>query len=79
MDIKNKRLIIARGGDWEVGKMGEGSQKMQTSKYNVNKSWDVTHSMATIVNNIIFAYLKVAEKVNLKNPHHKENNCNHVW
>ena len=32
-------------------------------------------SMATIVNNIIFAYLKVAEKVNLKNPHHKENNC----
>lgn len=51
MDIKNKRLIIARGGDWEIGKMGEGSQKMQTSKYNVNKSWDVTHSMATIVNN----------------------------
>ena len=37
------------------------------------------YSMATVVNNIVFAYLKAAEKVNLKNPHHKENNCNHVW
>ena len=40
---------------------------------------DIMYSMATIVYNIIFAYLKVAEKVHLKNPHHKENNCNHVW
>ena len=40
---------------------------------------DIMYSMATVVNNIVFAYLKAAEKVNLKNPHHKENNCNHVW
>ena len=36
-----------------VGKMGEGSQKVQTSSYKVNKSWDVIYSMVTIVNNTV--------------------------
>ena len=33
--------------------MGEGSQKVQTSSYKVNKSWDVIYSMVTIVNNTV--------------------------
>ena len=31
------RLVVARGGGWEVGEIGEESQKVQTSSYRVNK------------------------------------------
>ena len=31
--------------------MGEGGQKVQTSSYKMNISWDVKFSMVTIVNN----------------------------
>ena len=31
------RLVVARG---EVGEMGEGYQKVQTSNYKINKFWE---------------------------------------
>ena len=34
-----------------VGEMGEGGQKIQTSSYKKNKSWNVMYSMEIIVNN----------------------------
>ena len=39
--IEKNRLVVARsgGGKWEVGEMGEGCQKVQTSRYKINKSW----------------------------------------
>ena len=36
IDTEN-RLVVARG--WGVGKVGEGSQKVQTSTYKINTSW----------------------------------------
>lgn len=32
-------LVFARDRGWEVDEMGEVGQKVQTSSYNVNKSW----------------------------------------
>ena len=38
IDTENK-LVVARSGGWELGKMGEVGQKIQTSSYKINKSW----------------------------------------
>ena len=35
--------------------MGEGSQKVQTSRCKINKSWDVVYSMTTVL--IIMYYI----------------------
>ena len=32
--------MIARGQGWEVGKMSEGRQMVQTSSYKMNKFWE---------------------------------------
>ena len=53
MDMEN-RLVVARGRGWRVGKVGEGCQKVQTSRYKINKSWDVMYSMVTIVNTAVW-------------------------
>ena len=50
------RLLVARvagaaGRDGE--EMGEDGQKVQTSRYKINKSWNVMNSMVTIVNNTV--------------------------
>ena len=37
-DTEN-RLVVARGREQSVGKMGERSQKVQISSYKINKSW----------------------------------------
>ena len=38
-------MVVDRGSRVEVGKMGEGSQMVQTSCYEINKLWgcDVEH------------------------------------
>ena len=33
--------------------MDAGGQKVQTSSYKINKSWDVMYSVVTIVNNTV--------------------------
>ena len=33
------RLVIIRGGELGMVKMGGGGQKVQTSSYKINKSW----------------------------------------
>lgn len=38
---------------WGVDEMGEGGQKVQTPSYKTDKSWDVMHSMVTVVNNTV--------------------------
>lgn len=35
-------------------KMGEGSQKLQTSGYEINQSWSISYSMVTIVNPVLY-------------------------
>ena len=50
--------------------MGEGGQKVQTSSYQIHKSWDVTYSVVTLVDNIV--YLKFIKGVDLKSSHHKK-------
>lgn len=37
--------VCQMGGDWGMGEMDEGDQKIQTSIYKVNKSWacNVSH------------------------------------
>ena len=37
IDTEN-RLVVSRVGRWEVGKMGEGGQKVQTSSYKLSNS-----------------------------------------
>ena len=49
MDIKTRPiymlstenfLVVARDGGGRVGEMGEGDQRLQTSRCKVNKSWE---------------------------------------
>ena len=35
------------------GELEEGSQKAQTSSYKINRSWDITYSMATMINHTV--------------------------
>ena len=49
----------------------EGHQKVQTTRYIINESWNVIYSMGTIVYNAIL-YLKVARRIDLKSSHHKK-------
>ena len=44
--------------------MGEDDQKVQTSGCKTSKSWHVTYSMVTIVDNTV--YLKVTKRIILK-------------
>ena len=38
MDTED-RLVVARGREWGVNKMGRAGQKVPISNYNANKSW----------------------------------------
>ena len=51
--------------------MCEGHQKVQTTRYIINESWNVIYSMGTIVYNAIL-YLQVARRIDLKSSHHKK-------
>ena len=63
IDTEN-RLVVARDGMWEMGKMDEGGQKVHTSSYKTNKSWGCNIEHGDIV----------AKRVVLKSSHHKEKN-----
>ena len=75
------RLVFAEGGLW-VCEVGEGGQKAQTSNYRKVTPGIIMCSMATIANNTILknysVYLKVAERVDLKSPHHTHRRCRSV-
>ena len=45
------RLVVASSQDWGVGEKGEGGQKIQTSSYKINKTWDVMYTMVNILSN----------------------------
>ena len=62
----------------KMGKMGKGSQKVQTSSYKINKSRRCNVQYGNMVNNTVCVYLKDVKRVDLKSSHHKKN-CNHVW
>ena len=52
--------------------MGEGGQKVQTSRYKINlSSEDLIYSKVTIVINTILN-LKVAKRIDLEISHHRE-------
>lgn len=51
IDTEN-RLVVARGGGWEVGEIGEGSQKIQTSSYKVSPG-DITRIVVPTVNKTV--------------------------
>ena len=36
-----------------MDEIGEGSQKVQTSSYKINKPWDVKYSMVTRVDTVL--------------------------
>ena len=73
--------MFAEGGLW-VCEVGEGGQKAQTSNYRKVTPGIIMCSMATIANNTILknysVYLKVAERVDLKSPHHTHRRCRSV-
>ena len=48
----DNRLLVAKGSQCGVGKMGKGSQKLQSSIYKISHE-EVMYSMVTIVNNTI--------------------------
>lgn len=57
--------MVARGKSGELGKMGKGGQKIQTSSYEINKSWNVMYIMIIIVNNNLLYILKLLRGVYL--------------
>ena len=59
------------GEGWGVGEMGEGGQKVQTSSYRINKSWNVMCSVVTVVNNTVLYVWKLL-RVDLKCSRHKK-------
>ena len=71
IDTENK-LVTAIHREWGMGggEMGEGGQKVQTSRYQINKCWRCDAQHSDLVNNIV--YLKVAKRINLKSSHHKK-------
>ena len=58
-------------GRWEVGKMSEGGQKTQPSSYKINKLWVYNAQQDDYSQQYCTAYLKVAERVDLKNYYKK--------
>lgn len=42
-------MVVAGVRAWRVGKIGERSQKVQTPRNKINKSWVVMHSVMTTV------------------------------
>lgn len=46
------RLAVARGSMWQVGKMGEGSQKVKTPGFK-SSSGDIRYNIITIINNTV--------------------------
>ena len=64
------RLVIIRGGELGMVKMGGGGQKVQTSSYKINKSWGYNVQHGDYITNPV--YLKVSKGVNLKSSHHKK-------
>ena len=51
-----KRLIVARGQCWGVGKMSEEDQKLQTSTYKISPG-AVAYSMVAIVDNTVLLHM----------------------
>lgn len=68
--------MVAAGDDWAVGEMHEGGQKVQTSGYTINKSWDAPYSLVTRVKS---AVVKVSKRSDFKSSHKKKNMCDRVW
>ena len=58
IDTEN-RLVFARDGVWEMGKMDEGGQKVQTFSYKKNKSCECACSMTTVVGNTVLHIWKL--------------------
>ena len=68
---KEIRFVVIRGGGCEVGELDEGGQKVQTSRYKVNKCWDVIYIMINIINYLV-CYMKIVKRVNRKSSYYKE-------
>ena len=45
------QFVVAKGRHVEVGAMGKGNQKVQTSSYKINKSWgcNAQHGIQPII------------------------------
>lgn len=70
--------LMAGGGGGGTGKMVKGGQKVQTSSYKRNTSWDIMYSIVTIVNTTV--YLKGDKSADLEKCHHKTRSFyNSVW
>ena len=59
--------------------MSEGGQKVQISRYKINKSWRCNIQHGDYSLQYRRAYLKDAKRVDLKSSHHKKKNCSCVW
>lgn len=62
--------MVARSKEWEIGKLDDGSKKIQTFSCKVSAE-DVMCSMMTIVNSIVLCIGK-SIRVNLKSYHRRE-------
>ena len=45
--------MVARGGGWGQGKMGEGGEKVQTASYKISPGCAMCSSMVTVVKNTL--------------------------
>ena len=56
---KEIRCVITRGREWEEVELDEGDRKLKTSRYKINKYWDITYNMINIINTTLFCIWKL--------------------
>ena len=61
IEVENN-IVIARGEVWGLGEMDENGQKMQTSRYKINKFWECNVLHGDYSQQCSIVYLKVARR-----------------
>ena len=51
-----KRVQLCDYPRWGKSELDEGSQKVQTNSYKINKYWDVMYNMINIINITVCCY-----------------------
>ena len=70
-DTENK-LVVIRGREWGMSKMGDGVQKVQTSNYKINKYQGCKVQHDKYNQHCCMLYMEVVMRVNPKSSHDKE-------
>ena len=71
-------IVIARGEVWGLEEMDENGQKIQTSRYKINKFWEPNVLHGDYSQQCYIVYLKVAKRDRPQKFLPQEKNCNYM-